>query len=134
VIKHLILSIKKGRKEEKMIKKATKTQLQKMQKMSQKFKEEAQELGLMDNYIFVRLFETYENQIALMAQYIDAIIKEGAMVVVPVGKDSEKTAVNPAAVEYNKVVTSSSKIAGQLDAMIERAKKSVVPKDEDDEL
>jgi expansin (peptidoglycan-binding protein) len=117
-----------------MIKKATKTQLQKMQKMSQKFKEEAQELGLMDNYIFVRLFETYENQIALMSQYIDAIIEEGAMVVVPVGKDSEKTAVNPAAVEYNKMVTSSSKIAGQLDAMIERAKKSVVPKDEDDEL
>lgn len=122
---------KKSRKEgEKMAQINLKSD-KKLKKLRSDFIKEAEVLKLTDDYLFVQSFNAFENQIRLMDDLLKQIDNDGIMVVVPAGKDTVKTVVNPAVAEYNRMANLANKTSATLLGMITEKRKEI-PVDADD--
>lgn len=103
----------------------------KIKKLRADFIHDAEALKLTDDYLFVQSFNAFENQIRLMDDLLKQIDKGGLMVVVPAGKDTSKTVVNPAVAEYNRMANLANKTSATLLGMITEKRKEI-PADADD--
>lgn len=81
---------------------------------------QAQMLGLTENYIFVNLWQGYQDQLSICNELLK-VIGTNYMVEQPAGKDATKKVVNPAVSEYNRMATLANKSAAQLVTMFEKA-------------
>lgn len=78
-------------------------------------------LGLLNQKLFRQAFESYEFQISLAEKLRKRIEEEGTSIIVPVGKDGEKQASNPAIADLNKAEILAQKIRLELDAKVKEA-------------
>lgn len=78
---------------------------QKLRELKKRFDEQANSLGLLDDYIFVTQYRAYADQLSLMDELRQDVTTNGAM------SDGK---VNPAVSEYNKMASLANKTAGTL--------------------
>lgn len=113
----------------------TKTKLRNLQKLKTMMINQAKKTGLMENFIYVRTWESYLDQLKMCEDLYKAVEDGGYMIDVPAGKDCTKMAVNPAVAEYNRMASLANKTTTQLLAMIKEAEKNTAAEpQEDDEL
>lgn len=97
----------------------------KLKDLRNSFINEAKELKLTEDYLFVQTFNAFEDQLRFMDDLKSEVDTHGLMVMVPVGKDNEKLSVNPAVSEYNKMAGLANKYAQLISNMIGEAKKDM---------
>lgn len=88
--------------------------------LKEDMEKKAKAIGLTDDYIFVNLWQGYQDQLSICGELLKVIGTE-YMVEQPAGKDATKKVVNPAVSEYNRMATLANKSAAQLVTMFEKA-------------
>ena len=92
-----------------------------MKTLDEEWMKFAHALGLLDQKHFRQAVEAYNFQISLVETLRGRIEKEGTSILVPVGKDGEKLASNPAIADLNKAEILAQKIRMELDGKVKDA-------------
>lgn len=92
-----------------------------MKTLDEEWMKSAHALGLLDQKHFRQAVEAYNFQIYLAEELRGRIEKEGTSFLVPVGKDGEKLASNPAIADLNKAEILAQKIRMELDSKVKDA-------------
>lgn len=92
-----------------------------MKTLDEEWMKSAHALGLLDQKHFRQAVEAYNFQISLAEKLRGRIEKEGTSILVPVGKDGEKLASNPAIADLNKAEILAQKIRMELDSKVKDA-------------
>lgn len=89
--------------------------------LNEEYMKRARELGLLDQKHFRQAVEAYNFQVQLAETLRQRICEEGTSIMVPVGKDGEKIASNPAIADLNKAEILAQKIRLELDGKMKDA-------------
>lgn len=92
-----------------------------MKTLDEEWMKSAHALGLLDQKHFRQAVEAYNFQVSLAEKLRERIEKEGTSILVPVGKDGEKLASNPAIADLNKAEILAQKIRMELDGKVKDA-------------
>lgn len=92
-----------------------------MKTLDEEWMKSAHALGLLDQKHFRQAVEAYNFQVSLAEKLRERIEKEGTSILVPVGKDGEKMASNPAIADLNKAEILAQKIRMELDGKVKDA-------------
>ena len=82
---------------------------------------QAESLGLLNDKLFREAIDAYTFQIELIEALRQNIKATGTTITIPVGRDNEKVASNPAIADLNKAEILAQKIRLELDKKMERA-------------
>ncbi|WP_317300769.1 hypothetical protein [Allobaculum stercoricanis] len=93
----------------------------KMATIDKEWQQQAESYGLLDQKHFRQALEAYNFQIELAEILRKRIGREGTSIVIPVGKDGEKLASNPAIADLNKAEILAQKIRMELDGKMNAA-------------
>ena len=89
--------------------------------LSENFLKQARDLGLLNSKTFSDTVEAYNFQISLIENLRKRIEKEGTSIMIPVGKDGQKLASNPAVSDLNKAEILAQKLRMELDGKVKAA-------------
>lgn len=98
--------------------------MKEIQKLDEEWMKQAEDLGLLDQKLFIQAVESYNFQIELAEKLRENIREIGTTIMIPVGRDNEKLASNPAIADLNKAEILAQKIRLELDKKMDRAKES----------
>lgn len=90
-------------------------------RLDEEFMKAAKTLGLLDQKHFRQAVESYNFQVKLAEILRERIEKEGTTIWIPVGKDREKLASNPAVSDLNKCETLAKNLRAELDTKLKTA-------------
>lgn len=93
----------------------------KMSTLKKEWRQQAEELGLLDNKNFAQALDAYDFQVDLAEALRKRISEEGTSIIVPVGREGEKIASNPAIADLNKAEILAQKIRMELDGKMSAA-------------
>lgn len=95
-----------------------------MATLDKEWRQAAERFGLLDQKHFRQALEAYDFQIQLAEKLRQRIQEEGTSIVVPVGRDGEKLASNPAIADLNKAEILAQKIRMELDGKMKAAEEA----------
>lgn len=93
----------------------------KMATINKEWQQQAESYGLLDQKLFRQALDAYNFQVELAEALRERIYNEGTSIVIPVGKDGEKLASNPAIADLNKAEILAQKIRIELDGKMNAA-------------
>lgn len=92
-----------------------------LERLDKEWMKAARELRLLDDKHFVQALNEYNKHCFILDKMNETIREKGVTIVVPVGKDGEKTITNPVVNDLLRVEKSAQSLRKELDEKMEKA-------------